>query len=40
LIETGRHLIYGLTLGVVYPLLLRRGPEATAASERPAQASA
>jgi hypothetical protein len=26
-IETSRHLIYGLTLGVVYPLLLRRAPE-------------
>jgi membrane protein DedA with SNARE-associated domain len=26
-IETSRHLIYGLTLGMVYPLLLRRAPD-------------
>ena len=34
-IETCRHLIYGLTLGFVYPLLLRRAPEPAATAGEP-----
>jgi hypothetical protein len=40
LIETVRHLVYGLTLGVVYPLLLRRGPGQSIEPEEAAEASA
>jgi membrane protein DedA with SNARE-associated domain len=39
-IEAGRHLIYGITLGVVYPLLLRRGPEPSIEPEQSAEAPA
>jgi ABC-type sugar transport system permease subunit len=40
LIEAGRHLIFGLTLGIVYPLLLRRGPEPAPTADRPLEAPA
>ena len=39
-IEAGRHLVYGLTLGVVYPLLLRRSTEPNGSTSQPAEAPA